>query len=62
PLEDFPLLGAHNVLNGLAAALTARLAGAAGGGLVAGLASVRALPHRLEPVRDEGGVLWVNDS
>lgn len=62
PLRDFPLLGAHNVLNGLCAALTARLAGAEEGGLIAGLGSARALPHRLQPVRDEGGVLWVNDS
>lgn len=61
-VEDFPLLGAHNVLNGLCAALTARLAGAEEGGLIAGLGSARALPHRLEPVRDEDGILWVNDS
>lgn len=61
-VDEFPLLGAHNVLNGLCAALTARLAGAEEGGLVAGLGSARALPHRLEPVRDEGGILWVNDS
>jgi UDP-N-acetylmuramoylalanine--D-glutamate ligase len=61
-VDDFPLLGAHNVLNGLCAALTARLAGAEEGGLIAGLGSARALPHRLEPVRDEGGVLWVDDS
>ncbi|MDX1495131.1 MAG: UDP-N-acetylmuramoyl-L-alanine--D-glutamate ligase [Longimicrobiales bacterium] len=62
PLEDYPLLGAHNVLNGLAAALVARLAGAAEGGLAAGLGSAKALPHRLEPVAEVDGVLWVNDS
>lgn len=62
PLADFPLLGRHNVLNGLAAALTARLAGAAEGGLSAGLGSARALPHRLEPVHETSDVLWVNDS
>ncbi len=28
----------------------------------AGLGSVRALPHRLEPVGEASGVLWVNDS
>jgi len=61
-LVDFPLLGEHNVLNALAAALAARLAGAAEGGLVAGLGSVRALPHRLEPVCENAGILWVNDS
>ena len=26
------------------------------------LSSFRALPHRLEPVREVGGVLWINDS
>ena len=60
--SELPLLGAHNVLNALCAALAARLAGAGEGGLVAGLTSARALPHRLEPVRDAEGVLWVNDS
>lgn len=62
PLDDFPLLGAHNVLNGLTAALVARLAGAAEGGISAGLGSAKALPHRLEPVAEGRGVLWVNDS
>jgi len=27
-----------------------------------GLRSFQALPHRLEPVREVGGVLWINDS
>jgi len=60
--EELPLLGAHNVTNALAAALTARLAGAGSGGVTAGLGSARALPHRLEPVADHAGVLWINDS
>jgi UDP-N-acetylmuramoylalanine--D-glutamate ligase len=62
PASDLPLLGAHNVLNALAASLVARLAGAQPGGIAAGLGTARALPHRLEPVRDVDGVLWVNDS
>lgn len=62
PRSELPLLGAHNALNALAAALTARLAGAGPGGLAAGIGSARPLPHRLEPVREQGGVLWVNDS
>ncbi len=61
-LGELPLLGGHNVSNALAAALTARLAGAQPGGIAAGLGSARALPHRLEPVTERGGVLWVNDS
>jgi UDP-N-acetylmuramoylalanine--D-glutamate ligase len=59
---DLPLLGAHNVTNALTAALVARLAGAQVGGLTAGLGSAQALPHRLEPLREVHGVLWVNDS
>jgi len=59
---DVPLLGRHNIDNALAAALTARLAGAAVEGIASGLRSARPLPHRLEPVSERGGVLWVNDS
>jgi UDP-N-acetylmuramoylalanine--D-glutamate ligase len=60
--DELPLLGAHNVANALAAALTARLAGAAPAALAAGLRGARPLPHRLEPVAEHDGVLWVNDS
>ena len=62
PRAELPLLGDHNASNALAAALAARLAGVEPGQLAAGLASARPLPHRLEPVADSGGVLWVNDS
>lgn len=62
PLSEFPLLGRHNVHNAFAAALVARAAGAAPGGIAAGLGSVTALPHRLEPVAHTDGVFWVNDS
>jgi UDP-N-acetylmuramoylalanine--D-glutamate ligase len=62
PAADLPLLGRHNVANALAAALAARLAGAEAHGIAAGLRSARPLPHRLEPVADWDGVLWVNDS
>ena len=62
PRSELLLLGAHNVDNALAAALVARLAGAAAGGLAAGLGAAKPLPHRLEPVRYSGDVLWVNDS
>jgi UDP-N-acetylmuramoylalanine--D-glutamate ligase len=62
PAEDLPLLGHHNRLNALAAALTARLAGADAAGITRGLRSARPLPHRMEPVAQVRGVLWVNDS
>jgi len=60
--DRLPLLGAHNRTNALAAALTASLAGAASADIARGLASARPLPHRLEPVTERGGILWVNDS
>lgn len=63
-----PLLGAHNISNALAAALAvwhavpgdqtttgrARIA--------AGLRGFKAIAHRLEPLGERDGVLWVNDS
>lgn len=60
--DDLHLLGDHNVANALAAALAARAAGVAAGEIAAALRSFRALAHRLEPVREVGGVLWINDS
>jgi UDP-N-acetylmuramoylalanine--D-glutamate ligase len=60
--SELGLLGAHNVANALAAALTARLAGIPAEALARGLRSARPLAHRLEPVADRDGILWVNDS
>ena len=63
-----PLLGAHNVANALAALLAVWHAcpgdqNAPGRAkLAAGLMSFHAITHRLEPVGEVGGVLWVNDS
>jgi len=62
PASDLPLLGRHNVANALAAALVARLAGLEPGAIARGLRSARPLPHRLEPVTEADGILWVNDS
>jgi UDP-N-acetylmuramoylalanine--D-glutamate ligase len=59
---DLQILGPHNVANALAAALAARLAGASLEGISAGLRSFQAPPHRLQPVGEVDGVLWVNDS
>lgn len=62
PRADLPLLGGHNLANALAAALVARLVGVSLDDLRRGLRTARALPHRMEPVAEQGGVLWVNDS
>ncbi|MFI5210285.1 MAG: UDP-N-acetylmuramoyl-L-alanine--D-glutamate ligase [Gemmatimonadales bacterium] len=60
--KDLLLLGDHNVANALAAALVAAEAGAQPSAIARALATFRALPHRLEPVREVDGVLWINDS
>jgi len=60
--DQFHLLGDHNVANALAAALAVHEAGVPARLLGEGLRSFRPLPHRLEPVREVGGVLWINDS
>jgi len=60
--EELPLLGAHNVANALAAALAAHLAGATPEALGGALRTAPSLPHRLEPVVERDGVLWVDDS
>ncbi len=62
PVAALPLLGAHNALNSAAAAIAARLAGADVESIRRGLASFRPLPHRMEPVAERDGILWVNDS
>ena len=59
---ELGLLGDHNVANVLAAALAVREAGVTPALIGQGLRSFRALPHRLEPVREVGGVRWINDS
>jgi UDP-N-acetylmuramoylalanine--D-glutamate ligase len=62
PRAGLPLLGDHNVANALAAALAAVRAGGDAARLAAGLRTFRAIPHRVEPVREVDGVLWINDS
>jgi len=58
----FKLLGEHNRLNFVAAALAARLAGATPEGVRRALQSFVGFPHRLEFVGCFGGVYFVNDS
>lgn len=55
------LLGDHNVANALAA-LLAMPEEADREELARALARFRPLPHRLEPVRELDGVLWIDDS
>ena len=59
---ELRLLGAHNVANALAAALAARCAGAPLEAIRIGLREFEPLPHRLQPVLEAAGILWINDS
>jgi len=56
------LRGAHNAENALAAILLARHFGANAKAIQRGLSSYPGLPHRLEPVLEQDGVEWLNDS
>jgi UDP-N-acetylmuramoylalanine--D-glutamate ligase len=56
------LRGRHNLENAMAAVLCARLSGVPGALVQAALDRFPGLPHRLEVVRERGGVEWVNDS
>jgi UDP-N-acetylmuramoylalanine--D-glutamate ligase len=61
PRDDLPLLGDHNVANALAAALAVP-AEADRDALARALTGFHPLPHRLEPVRELDGVIWIDDS
>jgi UDP-N-acetylmuramoylalanine--D-glutamate ligase len=54
--------GEHNRENAAAATAAARAAGIPDDAIAAGLASFAGVPHRLELVREVGGVRFVNDS
>jgi UDP-N-acetylmuramoylalanine--D-glutamate ligase len=62
PRNQLALLGDHNVANALAAALAVHATGVPLDQMAAGLSSFRALEHRMEPVGEVEGVLWINDS
>jgi UDP-N-acetylmuramoylalanine--D-glutamate ligase len=62
PLEAFPLPGAHNLENVLAALAATCAAGADPRRAISALVGFRGLPHRMEMVGEHGGVRFVNDS
>ena len=62
PVSDVPLFGEHNISNVLAAVCIARAAGVATHEIAAAVRDFRAVAHRLQPVLECDGVLWVNDS
>ena len=62
PVSDLRLLGDHNVANAMAAAAAALSLGLSKEAVARGLSSFAGVSHRLEPVSEIDGVLWVNDS
>ncbi len=59
---EVPLRGLHNIENTMAAAVMARLAGAAHAQIRTAVMSFPGVEHRLEFVRELNGVAWYNDS
>ncbi len=62
PVADIPLFGEHNLENVLAAVAVARAAGVEGSPIAGAVRDFQPVAHRLQAVRDDGGILWVNDS
>ena len=62
PVAEISLAGAHNVENVLAAVCAARLAGVESETIRAAVRDFKAVEHRLEFVREVGGVRYFNDS
>jgi UDP-N-acetylmuramoylalanine--D-glutamate ligase len=61
-LDEIPLAGKHNVQNVMAAMLAALATGAEPNRLRDAVKSFRAMKHRLQPVAEVAGVLFVDDS
>jgi UDP-N-acetylmuramoylalanine--D-glutamate ligase len=61
-LEGFQLPGRHNLANAMAASAAALAMGAAPEAIERGLRAARALPHRIEFVREKDGVRFIDDS
>jgi len=62
PVAEISLAGAHNVENVLAAVCAAKLAGVESETIRAAVRDFKAVEHRLEFVREVGGVRYYNDS
>lgn len=62
PTSAIRLRGGHNVLNVLAAATLAEAAGLPDAAIVESIRTFGGVPHRLQTVREVGGVQYVNDS
>lgn len=61
-VDDLKIKGEHNYYNALAAILACHLAGCPHEAIAEGCSTFHGLPHRIEPIAEIKGVLWVNDS
>jgi UDP-N-acetylmuramoylalanine--D-glutamate ligase len=61
-MDELRMLGLHNVANAMAAACACQVLGVERKRLAETLREFRAAPHRLEPVAEIDGVLYVDDS
>jgi len=60
--RDLLLMGEHNILNVLAASAVCAIAGAPVSAMRQIATTFRGVPHRLQLIRDAGGVRWYDDS
>jgi UDP-N-acetylmuramoylalanine--D-glutamate ligase len=61
-LDELPVKGLHNAANVMAALALCRAIGVDAGKALPALRTFKGLPHRVEPVAEIGGVLYVDDS
>ncbi|MFV0371799.1 MAG: UDP-N-acetylmuramoyl-L-alanine--D-glutamate ligase [Azonexus sp.] len=61
-LAELPLKGLHNAANVMAALALGEVVGVAAADLLPGLRTFRSLPHRVEPVAERAGVVYIDDS
>ncbi|MEX0680441.1 MAG: UDP-N-acetylmuramoyl-L-alanine--D-glutamate ligase [Balneolales bacterium] len=62
PMKQMALPGKHNLRNGLAVAMAARVCEIQKGPIRDSLTGFEGVPHRLQKVRELDGVSWYNDS